>query len=602
MTCAASIFQSIRFSMSFLLKFTTPLQERKGQNMFRPLLSSVPSSTFYVGKTNAHSRPLTSRNSSMTTSSNASSDQGTTAAIDTEESEQNHYDEISDSFKGRYPTVRDEVFVMDQPDATNESVENIIIEESPGSQHHENDEPSTVNSKLSVAKYYSHIETTTPPGTDGVILDGKIDSLDADITPDVEVCSKCYRSFHFSDLVMEGELWVCQECKSLDENSPEKNTTSSFVQTSEDGELKDFTPSTATRESSQAAYTGDTTPPSCCDSVKDLTVPAIEEQHEINHSMDGGSDYQQSMQSGNYTNSKLDGSEGTGISLVLKRSISGKGHLVQSRSFTASNTSYEDFSYVRDSLNSLRSSIGRSSASVSSSVDLGSSRQTETRIHRQLSMETYRHEMPPRHKRSISSLSGASGHTSQVPSMAPSYLEDTTEAVSANNFKETVIMMGPDPHDGTLNECIDTESTLTDVGSNIILKDGQPEDGVKVSNLTAEEPASCENSDNLGATQKDEAAPSSCANMVDVVEVPYPSSLDAISEMEIENADTVSVDIQSDVDSPNSKCVTELAEPSSVPEAHEDDTTAADTFPANGILGMFMLHSKYQKSYLIICG
>ncbi|KAK8944877.1 hypothetical protein KSP39_PZI007907 [Platanthera zijinensis] len=42
-------------------------QHKTPQNMFRPLISSVPATNF---------RPIFSRNSSLTTSSNASSEQG----------------------------------------------------------------------------------------------------------------------------------------------------------------------------------------------------------------------------------------------------------------------------------------------------------------------------------------------------------------------------------------------------------------------------------------------------------------------------------------------------------------------------------------------
>ncbi|GKD37809.1 hypothetical protein Tco_1258016, partial [Tanacetum coccineum] len=70
--------------------------------------------------------------------------------------------------------------------------------------------------------------------------------------------------------------------------------------------------------------------------------------------------------------------------------------------------SYDDFSYVRDNTNSLKSSFGRGSASASSSVDFG------PRFHRQLSsrrsdIESYKYDpMNEKHRMSVSSLSGAS--------------------------------------------------------------------------------------------------------------------------------------------------------------------------------------------------
>ncbi|KAI3467671.1 hypothetical protein Pfo_024334 [Paulownia fortunei] len=626
--------------------------ERKGpQNMFRPLLSSVPSSTFYAGKASAHHRALTSRNSSITTSSNASSDQGTSGVLDNEESEQNQEDVTSDFVKGRYPTVHDEVFVMDQTDASNEAVEIRIIEESPGCQHGENDDPSLVISQLGVAESSNQLDTDTAIDSADVVLDRKYKILDADGTPDMEVCSKCSHRFHSSELVKEGDLWLCLECKSSEVNSTtiipvktvvvDENTTGDFVQILECGSLKVLDRSASISESLQITCTGETGTDhldsipsegqhSYSEPSKDLAISLIEEgkltfatQPEINQSVDGDTGHQQSQQSGVCSNSKVDVSEGTGISLLLKRSSCGKRHIVQSRSFTASNISYDDFSYVRDSVNSMRSSIGHSSASVSSSVDLGSSRQTEARIHRQSSgrksdMENYRYETPTKHKRSISSVSGASSHVFQVPSITPSCLGDSFEVIAAKKDNEVEGVTCADPREQSVaSECTEAESTCTDVESCIIFKTAaelysrlinvHSGDTSVVSILTSEEPQSHENGDNLTnnfstsmnketsaahlqtSTQMEDAMQSSCVDWVDVAEVPHPSSLDAISEMEIENADIVSADSQSDVDSTNStSCTNELLE-SSVSVARNDVmTTAVEEFdisvPVNGVL------------------
>ncbi|MCI33701.1 dentin sialophosphoprotein-like, partial [Trifolium medium] len=77
--------------------------------------------------------------------------------------------------------------------------------------------------------------------------------------------------------------------------------------------------------------------------------------------------------------------EGTGISVLLKRSSSNKGPIVRARTFTATTISYDDLSLSRDSVNSIRSSTRPGSYSASSSTDFGSTRPTEFRIHRQSS-------------------------------------------------------------------------------------------------------------------------------------------------------------------------------------------------------------------------
>ncbi|XP_051133318.1 uncharacterized protein PB18E9.04c-like isoform X2 [Andrographis paniculata] len=586
--------------------------ERKGpQNMFRPLLSSVPTSTFYVGK--AHHRALTSRNSSITTSSNASSDQGTTAAIDTEESEQNQ-EVTSNIVKGQFSTVQDEVFVMDQIDSSNVTSENQIEEESFAYRRSGKDGPSVVSSHSGVAEASSQFDTATAVESDGGIMDGKYESLHVEGVLDVEICSKCNRKFHVSELVREGDLRICQECKSLGVNSTEivrakqvkadEHAGSNFVQNAEGLTVEDLNPSTSIPETAIQYvdnFENNSQHP-FSESIKDLAVTLIEEQDKINHYVNAGSSHQQSLQSGNSLDSKVDISEGTGISLVLKRSSSGsRGCFVQSRSFTASNTSFKDFSYVRDSLNGMRSSIGRSSASVSSSVDLGSSRQTETRNHGQLSsqksdMESHRHEMISEHKRSLSSSSGASGHTSQVPSVTPSYPDDC-EVIATNNFnKEVGVVISVDLHCQTIaDEGMEAESTCTDVESNTLvktavelssqLKDDQTGDTHMVSIMTTEEQGLHENVDSHGPTQKEDATQNSCVNTIDAVEFPYPSSLDAISKMESENPEILSAGLQSEVDSPNLKRTTEFPD-ACVSVVCDDVTTATiDTHPENGVLG-----------------
>ncbi|KAK4429713.1 hypothetical protein Salat_1271900 [Sesamum alatum] len=616
--------------------------ERKGpQDMFRPLLSSVPSSTFYAGKTNAPHRPLTSRNSSITTSSNASSDQGTSGAIEPEESEQNQEDVTSDFVKGQYPTVDDEVFVMDQGDAANGAVEDRIIEESTSCQHREDENPSLVISQLGIDESSSPLDPGIVLDSADVVLDRKHYSSDVDDTPGMEVCSKCDRRLHSSELVMEGELWLCQECKSLEVNStvtiPEKtlmvdrNTTGQIL---ERGTFEILDKSASVPESLEATCSGETGTDHLdnisnqvqhSEPSKDLAILLIEEgelthatQQDNNHSVDGERGHQESQQSGVCSNSKVDASEGTGISLLLKRSSSGRGHIVQSKSFTASNINYDDLSYVRDSVNSMRSSIGHSSTSVSSSVDLGSSRHMETRIHRQPSggksdMENYRYETPPKHKRSISSLSGASGHVPQVPSVVSSCLEDSFEIVATNKDNEVQGVTCAGGFEQSLaSEWREGESTSTDVESNVIFKTAtEPSshltnsctgDASVMPNLMPEEPASDENGDNLTknssnsmngetsaahletSTQKDDAVQSSCLDGEDVAEIPVSSSFGAISEMEIENADIMSADSQSDVYSTNSKsCMNELQEPS-FSVAQDDAITTAISVPANGVL------------------
>lgn len=597
--------------------------EKKGppQNMFRPLLSSVPSSTFYAGKVSAHHRALTSRNSSITTSSNASSDQGTSGALDAEENEQNQDDVTSDFVKGQYPTMHDEVFVMDHADAIHGAIENRIIEELPGHRDKENDGLSGVISQLDAFESSSQLDTTPAMVSSDVVLDGKYDYSDAVETPDLEVCSGCNDRFPSGELVREGDVWFCLECRSLKINSmatlpvttvkKDEEIAGDFVHNVEFGLLEVLDQSVSVPESVPVTCacesemhhldsTSNDDQHSCSGPSRDHEVSQSEkrgltvvDEQEIVRSADCHTGHQQLHQPGVCSTSEDDVSEGTGISLLLKTPSSRKGHFVQSRSFTASNICYDDFSYVRDSVNSLRSSGGHSNASITSSVDLGSSRQTEARIHRQSSgkksdIENNRYEILTKHKRSVSSLSGASVHGSQIPSTAPSCVGDSFELVSSNKDRDVSGITYSDPLEQSLASDKEADSACTDLESSIIFKadaellsdltnahsGGTPMESI----LAFEEPVSHESGENLRnktsnstneeteivelhtSTQGEDPMQSSCADGLDVPE--NLSSLIDISEMEIQDADSVSCDSQSDVDSINSKkCMDELLDP-----------------------------------------
>ncbi|XP_042053451.1 uncharacterized protein LOC121798485 [Salvia splendens] len=581
------------------------------QNMFRPLLSSVPSSTFSAGKASTHQRALTSRNSSITTSSNASSDQGTSGALDTEENEPNQ-DEVTSNFvKGRYPTMHDEVFFMDHADAISEAFE------VPGYQDEENDSPARVISCLNTTESSSQLETSPAMASADVVSDGKYDNSGVDGTSDMEICSGCSDRFPSSELAREGDLWFCLECSSLKINpmasllvktvKKDKEIAEDFVHDEECGWLEVLDQSVTVQELVPVRGAGETEmhhlDSTAIDDQQSKNEPCMDHevlqsekrelmvtsQQEIVRAVDCGN--QQLHQSGICSTSEADVSEGTGISLLLKKSSSSKGHLFQSRSFTASNICYDDFSYVRDSVNSMRSSGGYSNTSVSSSIDLGSSRQSEARIHRQSSgrrsdIENHRYEISTKHKRSVSSMSGASALGSQVPSTTPSCLGESFELVSSNKDTEVSGVTYADPPKQSLLPEKEAESTCTDLERSLTFKDdaelasdlmnshsgGSPPESL----LALEEPVSQESGENLTSefsneettsTQlqtatRGEDMQSSCNDIVDVTEVPDLGSLNDISEMDIQNSGIVSCDSQSDADSTNSKTWTdELVEP-----------------------------------------
>lgn len=619
------------------------MQERKGppQNMFRPLLSSVPSSTFHAGKASTHHRTLTSRNSSITTSSNASSDQGNSGAL--EENEQNQDDATSDFVKGQYQTMPDEVFVMDHSEAFNEAIEDGIIVEVPAYQDEEIDNPSRVISGLDAPESSRQLEATPSMASADAVFDGIYDYSDADVA--MEVCSGCSDRFPSSELLWEGDLRVCLGCSSLKTNSvatlpvenveKDKEIAEDFALDEDCGWLEVVDQSVSIPESIPVTGAGEITIDHLESTVNDDHHSDIEPRKDREALLPEKSelkvaDLQEIVRSvGDCSTSEADVSEGTGISLLLKRSSCSKGHLVQSRSFTASNICYDDFSYLRDSMNSMRSSGGYSNASLSSSTDLGSSRQMESRTHRQSSgrrsdTENYRYEIPSKHKRSISSVSGASILGSQVQSTTPSCLEECFELVSSHKDREDSEVTYANPLEQTLASVKEAEIECKDLERNLSFKAAMElssdlmsvHSGISQieSILASEEPVPDENGENLTnksgnsineetatkqlqtSTQVEDTVQSSC----DVTKS-HLSSLSEMSDIEIQNADIVSCDPQSDDDSTNSKtCTNELLEPSVSGEQNGIMTTEefGSSGPVHCVLGMFILHSKFALLFL----
>lgn len=554
----------------------------------------------------------------MTTSSNASSDLAAGRVHDTEGSELNQEDVTSDGVEGHYPDMDDEVFPMEHVDALSEDIEeNRIMDDSLAGRLGENDVPPIVVSPLDVAGSNSRLNATTTMDSPVMMLDRKHDYSDADSAPDTVTCSKCGRMLHLAEVVTGRDLQICLECRCSDVHSvitdPPKlvmvgqNNAQDVVQIMHvSNEVLDQSASssecvrvTCTHQPGKIHLD---TQNSYSDSSLSLSVELFEEgeptlasQKMIELPVGGNRGYEQLQHDEVNTSSRLDVSEGAGISLLLKRSSGVKGHIVQSRSFTASTTSYDDFSYVRDSVNSMRSSIERTSASVSSSVDLGSSRQTEFQ----------RYEMHVKHKRSVSSVSSASGHMSQVASVAPSCHEDSFEVFAGRITKELGDETCVHFRERSLaSEFTEAESTCSDIESNIVYKtaselssrlmnDHSGETPVH-SVLTSQEPASHENSDNLtnnshnlsNAETSSLLVDDTTPNRVDAADVRNPSSLNPISEIEIENDEVVYYDSNSDVDSTGSKgCTNEL-------QLHDAGaaTSIAEEFEishhARGVLGM----------------
>uniref|UniRef100_A0A5B7AMA5 Putative microtubule-associated protein futsch n=1 Tax=Davidia involucrata TaxID=16924 RepID=A0A5B7AMA5_DAVIN len=616
------------------------MDHRKGpHNMFRPLLSSVPSSTFYAGKASAAHRALISRNSSVTTSSNASSDQGTSGAHDTEGSDQNQDDTVSECGKAPCTDVQDEVFVFDKVEAVNEDAGHGIHDGSPNIRQGDFNGGPTVDTQLSGSESFSHHDTAMAITTTSEALDVKGDFSEVDSLEDMVLCSKCGRRYRATESI-EGDLKLCPDCSKSDvsltiptpvrsiiiaENSPSLSLKISEEHKSFDA----LQPLMAVPESPEVTDPGETRFVQHEENVKEgqtsyserrekflsenfLARSLVEEGEQrltnqqvigepaVGYSLpDDDTGGQKMLHFSDYPNLKADASEGAGISILLKRSSSGKGPVVQGRSFTASSIPYDDLSYVRDSANSMRRSAGQGSVSASSSVDLGSGRQTEARVQRQLSgrksdTENYRYDANTKHQRMGSSLSGTSNHDFQAPALATSKHEETFE-VPDGHVKNDVDLAYVAPQEQLLaSENTEVDDTYTEVECN----NNSQTTVVSTSEFSShtlkfEDSASYGNGDNFPnnarsisdielsamtpetSSVEENTMLSSSVDRVDVTEVPTQSSLDTISETEIENGHPGSPGSQSDVVSPHSRStVDELQEPF-VPTASDKDITAS---------------------------
>ncbi|OMO60435.1 hypothetical protein CCACVL1_24169 [Corchorus capsularis] len=589
-------------------------------NMFRPLLSSVPSTTFYTGKGSSAHRSLISRNSSVTSSSNASSDQ-VSAVLDSEVNDQQHDDMASESGKGPYADVQEEVFAFDKMDVLNQDASyerrdgslNILMEDA--------DRDSAIQCDPEQSEELSRhgLEVEISSTSDALCDRGDLSEVDS--FDNTKICSRCGCRYHVIEPVEE-EISLCTDCSrqqdiaafDLSERTivtEEISPGLSIKICEEDKQVKELEASLPSSDSLLQ--------------VTDAVEPLISQQEEnikqsenfsqenslgrslaeggeqrldnhqeidqpaVGYSLpdrDTGSQHLQN--SGEHSGLKIHTSEVAGISVLLKRSSSNKGAVVQGRTFAT--IPYEDLSYARDSSNSFRSSIGHGSISASSSVDFSSSRQTDTRVQRQFSgrksdLENYRYDMNSKPQSLALSLSRSSSNNYQALSLAASTNEDNFEgSVRSLKFDEVDEIAVVSQAKVVASE--NFEADLTDssfTGAAIPEKDGIEWNEISrtMDSLTSElleatsaapfppsEDCVYENGDDLPSnarivsnveasastldpTIEEHSLLNDTLEGVDVAEPPGLSSLATISEIEMDNSCQSSSDSETDGLSPN---------------------------------------------------
>lgn len=553
------------------------------QNMFRPLLSSVPSSTFYAGKASTTHHSIISRNSSITSSSNASSDQPTIGLHDNEGSDQNQEAIGNDQVKTTYTDLRDEVFVLDKADSTNEDLGKQIYDRVSCSPH----------------------DKTLEMVADVEVLNSNTSVTHMNALEDAVLCSRCGQWYYDTES-LDGDLKLCPDCvrsevqlratsplsSVVGENSPETSTA-----ILENGQVDGLEPAGNSHDSSEA--TGKNKLGDCHHRLSPDEGEKAYMKSNVTEGVYGLASHQAMAQSPNADISSkpvlnAEKTEGAGISVLLNRSSSGKGNIVQNRTLSATNINYDDLSYVRDAVNnSLRSSTGYGSASASSSIDLGSTGHTETRFQRQLSgrkldLENYRNQNDRKFQSSNSSLSGTSSHAIQTYSIAASSFEESFETSASAHLQKNVEVAYVDQEEQLLhgeNTKVDNLCTGIESDDNCRIASKSVDHSGSVASIANLEESSsymnCEklanNSDNsvnmepcdlISETRHiEEDVSNSSIDKVEIVASLNQSTLDAISELEIENGHVGSPDPQSDVCS--------LHSGSSIEELNEQSLHAA---------------------------
>ncbi|KAL2332685.1 hypothetical protein Fmac_013898 [Flemingia macrophylla] len=475
------------------------MDRKTPQNMFRPLLSSVPSTTFYAGKANSAHRSLVSRNSSVTTSSNASSDQGTAYALDTEGSEHNQDDMASEADKILYPDIHEEVFAFDKIDALNAKIEKEINRESADILHDETRDSKSVFGLIESEDSISGIQIDTRVNESSEISHVRDEISETGSFENTAVCSHCGCSFEVTSEA-EKNIGLCPECirkttllrVTIRETTLAVSEDPSLITTDMPNEEKSLSKTNQVMVASELPkeiHVGDLRFPhgeldaeesqtSCSELNQDhpqnsflpnsLVEVGKQTSGNLPDTNQSGIDYKNPDNEygdqhlcSDRPNLNMDPIEGTGISVLLKRSSSNKGPVFQGRTFTATTVSYDDLSLARDSINSFRSSTRPGSYSASSSIDLSSTRQTEFRVQRQLSGRKLDvdsgYDMRIKSLSTASSFSGASNHSRHELGLTTRETAGSTECASVEEVPHVLQEMQASGN--TVMDVIDASST-----------------------------------------------------------------------------------------------------------------------------------------------
>ncbi|KAG8051041.1 hypothetical protein GUJ93_ZPchr0009g810 [Zizania palustris] len=351
------------------------------QSMFRPLLSSVPDNTFGAGKGNIAHRPVFSHNSSVTTSSNASSEHGTTFGLCLDIGHERHglvgEFEANEAHPIALVRARDSSEAsLDQQLAINKSIADYLQGCSTESMVH-----------TAEGKDLNLPESISPHDIgDSSLGNGNDISSHTCVNDGQETESAYVTEYEFFRLQNGNQNHEVPQCllESESESDCIHNEFMSDMVVNDDHELR---------------LTGSPSP-------------------------------------------KVENTQGNGILVLLQKTRSNKWPIVEGRPLVTTNIHCLKPYYTTDSVSLMKRSIGRDSSSIASSIDLGSSRQSDVHFECLKSGKKGDFEKSQTSCQSIASVSDMSISGSSASHCPQSYVNgDAFHPIDSleNNASRTVV-------------------------------------------------------------------------------------------------------------------------------------------------------------------
>ncbi|XP_010538147.1 PREDICTED: uncharacterized protein LOC104812594 [Tarenaya hassleriana] len=411
------------------------MDQRKGhRNMFRPLVSSVPCTGLYAGKDSSSYHHIILRPSTSTVGGSADFGRVTGFIPGTKGSEL-LCDCHTENETLQHPNTHEEISALDID----------LLSKGNRSKNHDSplhnllgclDQGNATECNAGVSEEVNHrVDVDTNSTSGNLPVAGDVPEGVA--LENLEACSRCGFHYYATEPV-ESEINLCPDCREqhdfaetallrttvlLAENSLNTVMTAQETLPQPIETQENITQGQNSCEEGQNYLQENTV-------SEALTVGDGERsnhQHEIHQPssdcnlLDRDTDGTKTLFSDKHCDLKIDSSDGGRSSLLIKRSSSMKAPTTRAKNSNAINRSYEDFSFVRERSNRLRSSTEHATLSASPSSDFGSSVQKEAHV-QQRSGNTHdvgchRYDINSRSLSSMSSSSEVSGHVGQAPSV-----------------------------------------------------------------------------------------------------------------------------------------------------------------------------------------